>query len=442
MNVRTLPRTPDDASGGAPGGGMAPARAAATPHAAAPASPALARVMRGRLCSGCGGCAAAAPAKIGMALQPPGYARPVQHAPLSDAEERTVAAICPGLRLDQAAEGRADDPIWGPHLGVWTGHAADPGLRHAASSGGVLSALLVHLLESGPERGGVEFVLQTAADPENPLGNRTVISRTAAEVMAAAGSRYAPSSPLAGIEEHLAAGRPFAFIGKPCDVGALRALARRDGRVDACIPVMLSFFCAGVPAQAGAQAVLDRLGAPPDEVAAFRYRGNGWPGSAVATLRDGSERAMSYLDSWGGILANHVQFRCKICPDGTGGFADLVCADAWECDERGYPLFEEAEGTSLVLARTARGKALLDGAVAAGRLAVTPFPLEGIAAMQPSQRRRKQAIAARLAALRLLLRAAPRYRGFQLIAAARRARFRSHFWNFVGTARRLLLGRN
>jgi len=446
MNVRTLPQAsdaaPDGASGGvhdgAPGNPMAPAPVPPPVPAPVPASPALARVGAGRLCAGCGGCAAVAPAKIGMALEPPGYLRPVQHAPLTDEEERTIAEICPGLRLDQTAEGRADDPLWGPHLGVWTGHATDPGLRHAASSGGALSALLVHLLESG----AVEFVLQIAADPENPLGNRTVLSRTAAEVMAASGSRYAPSAPLAGIEAHLAAGRRFAFVGKPCDVGALRAMARRDPRVDACVPVMLSFFCAGVPAQAGAEAVLDRLGAPPEAVATFRYRGNGWPGSAVATLRDGSERRMSYHDSWGRILSKHVQFRCKICPDGVGGLADLVCADAWECDERGYPLFAEAEGVSLVLARTEAGRALLDGAVAAGRIAVTPFPLAGIAAMQPGQRERKRALAARLAALGLLMRPVPRYHGFRLLAAARQARLRSHFRNFHGTTRRVLFGRH
>jgi coenzyme F420 hydrogenase subunit beta len=386
MNVRTLPQAPDGAPNGAPDGSsdgsFDGAHGAPVRGAPVPASPALARVAAGRLCSGCGGCAAAAPGKIAMALEPPGFLRPVQRAPLTAEEERTVAAICPGLRLDQAAEGRADDPLWGPHLGVWTGHATDPGLRHAASSGGALSALLVHLLESG----AVEFVLQTAADPDNPLGNRTVLSRTAAEVMAASGSRYAPSAPLAGIEAHLGQGRRFAFVGKPCDVGALRAMARRDPRVDACIPVTLSFFCAGVPSQAGAAAVLDRLGAPPEEVAAFRYRGNGWPGSAVATLRDGGERAMSYHDSWGRVLSKHVQFRCKICPDGVGGLADIVCADAWECDEEGYPLFEEREGVSLVVARTGAGRALLEGAVAAGRLSVTPLPIGRVAAMQPGQR--------------------------------------------------------
>ena len=50
---------------------------------------------------------------------------------------------------------------------------------------------------------------------------------------------------------------------------------------------------------------------------------------------------MSYAQSWGEILTKHVQFRCKVCPDGSGGFADVACADAWYGDERGYPSFEE-----------------------------------------------------------------------------------------------------
>lgn len=417
--------------------GMRRSRDPLTAAHPAPTSPALKRVMKGHLCSGCGGCAAIAPAKIEIALLPPGYLRPVQHAALTEEEERGVAAICPGLRVDQAANGRPDDPLWGPHLGVWTGHATDPKLRHAASSGGALSALLVHLLETGM----VEFVLQIAADPDNPIGNQIVLSRSAAEIMAASGSRYAPSAPLDGIEAHLAAGRRFAFVGKPCDVSALRQMAHLDPRVDACIPVMLSFFCAGVPSQSGAEEVLKRLSALPDQVSAFRYRGNGWPGEAVAVLDDGGERSMSYHDSWGGILSHHVQFRCKICPDGTGGLADLVCADAWECDEEGYPLFDEADGTSLVLARTKTGQALIEAAVNAGGLAIEPFRLQDINPMQPGQRERKRALAARLAALAVFLRPYPRYRGFNLLAAARQNRVRKLFRNFAGTAWRVLRGR-
>ena len=60
-----------------------------------------------------------------------------------------------------------------------------------------------------------------------------------------------------------------------------------------------------------------------------------------ATLREFTERTMSYHNSWGKILSRHVQHRCKICADGTGNPADLVCADAWHADDEGYPLFEE-----------------------------------------------------------------------------------------------------
>src|SRR5690606_15477419 len=175
----------------------------------------------------------------------------------------------------------------------------------------------------------------------------------------------------------------LAFVGKPCDVAALRALAAEDPRVNLRFPVMLSFFCAGVPAQAGAEAVLAALGTDLAATESFRYRGNGWPGQATAVLADGSRRSMSYHDSWGGILSRHVQHRCKLCADGTGTAADLVCADAWESDARGYPLFEEAEGISLIVARTALGARLLDEARAAGRIATAPFDPGRLAAIQP-----------------------------------------------------------
>lgn len=367
-----------------------------------------------------------------------GFLRPAQDGPVSAAEDRAIAEVCPGLGLDLRHDAPLDDVFWGPVRAVRTAHALDPALRHEASSGGALSAILVHLLESG----AVSFVLHTAADPENPLGNRTVVSRTAAEVFAAAGSRYAPSAPLAGIEAVLAwaesTGEAGAFVGKPCDVAALRAMAARDGRVSRVFPHVLSFFCAGVPGLAGAQAVAGKLGFRPGEVAGFRYRGRGWPGRAVAEGADGRTASMSYAESWGGILSKHVQHRCKICPDGVGSFADLVCGDAWESDAAGYPLFDEAPGESLVVARTARGLALLESAQAAGAIAARAFSVEAITPIQPGQTKRKRVLSARLAALRLMGRPTPRYRGFQLGRAARRAPIAERARNFLGMVRRTL----
>jgi coenzyme F420 hydrogenase subunit beta len=73
--------------------------------------------------------------------------------------------------------------------------------------------------------------------------------------------------------------------------------------------------------------------------------------------------------------------------------------------------------------------------VAAGRLVVMPFPLAGHRG-HPARPAR-----ARLAALGLLMRPVPRYGGFRLLAAARQAGPRKLVRNFLGTARRVLLGR-
>jgi coenzyme F420 hydrogenase subunit beta len=369
-----------------------------------------------------------------MVVSEDGYIRPEQRETLTAEEDGKIADVCPGLGLKQEPGARQDHALWGPLISVRTGYATDPALRYHSSSGGVLSAILVYLVETGT----VDFVLQIAAATDQPLGNGTVLSRDGEAIFAAAGSRYAPSSPLAELEEHLARGKCFAFVGKPCDVAALRRMAEHDPRIDACVPYMLSFFCAGIPSLRGAAEIVQTLGLAPEEVTAFRYRGDGWPGFATATLKDGSEKSMTYRDSWGGILTKHVQFRCRICPDGTGGFADIACADAWHCDADGYPLFEETEGLSLVVTRTERGEKLLAEALARGYVAAKPLPVTDIAAMQPGQVRRKQSVLSRLLALRALRQPSPCYDGFHLWPVARQAGIRQHLRDFLATCARIV----
>ena len=395
----------------------------------------LDRVKRGRLCTGCGACAALVD-KIRIEPSSDGFNRPVPKALLNWQEDQRIAKVCPGLRLQCDGEDRSD-PLWGRVVSLRTGHARGPALRFRSASGGALSAILVYLVEHGL----VDFIVHTAADPANPMANRTVASSSRDEIANAAGSRYAPSSPLAELERYLARGKRFAFVGKPCDVSALRQMARQDCRINAQIPYMLSFFCAGVPSRKGAEEVLRDMAVDPAEVTRFRYRGNGWPGATTARLSDGTEREMSYRASWGGILSKHVQFRCKICPDGTGRDADIVCADAWHGDAKGYPNFEEAEGRSLILCRTPKGEAILQEALSSGLLDASDESLEILPSMQPGQATRMRVLIARLVALIVTLQPAPIYRGFSLWKAARHAGLWALLQNFLGTGRRVLAGR-
>ena len=204
------------------------------------------------------------------------------------------------------------------------------------------------------------------------------------------------------------------------------------------MPYVLSFMCAGMPSENGSREVLRRMDALDNEVESFRYRGNGWPGFATATLADGTTRQMDYQSSWGGVLSKHLQFRCKICPDGTGEFADVTCADAWYPGEDGYPSFQEQEGRSLIITRTERGEALVAAAAEAGYIVLEPLPVADIARMQPHQARRKGQVPARLLAMLLTGRRLPVYRDLGLGAVARTQSPRQHARNFAGTMYRLL----
>ncbi|WP_407696781.1 coenzyme F420 hydrogenase/dehydrogenase beta subunit N-terminal domain-containing protein [Sedimentitalea xiamensis] len=235
-----------------------------------------------------------------MSVQPPGYLRPVQSGPLNDAEENRIASICPGLGQSAAAGEGEDHPMWGAFVAMRTGHATDAGLRFAASSGGALSAILTSLLDSGR----IDAVLHTGADPGLPIGNVAVLSRTVSGIRAGAGSRYAPSAPMEALAPHLDSETRFVFVGKPCDVAALRTLSKLDDRVAERVP----------------------------ETAAFRYRGHGWPGAATATLSDGSTRSVEPPKVASGAAG---RFGAVRSPDpAVFGFAYFAGRAAKQCEKQ------------------------------------------------------------------------------------------------------------
>ncbi|HEX5378160.1 MAG TPA: Coenzyme F420 hydrogenase/dehydrogenase, beta subunit C-terminal domain [Phenylobacterium sp.] len=394
------------------------------------------RVVGGQLCTGCGLCASVSGGAIVMDGAS-GFNRPVQVGDVGPDSERVIARTCPGVAVAPWPQAPHMNPYWGPWLRVGVGWSTDPAMRHQGSSGAAVTALAAHALKSGL----VDRVVHVVADPANPTGNMVTCSTTEAEVVAGAGSRYAASSPLAGIDALLGDGGSIAFVGKPCDVSALRRLARIDPRVDRHVPLTLAFFCAGVPNQSAARRILKAMDMSPEEVTAFRYRGQGWPGDAVAVARDGRTARMTYAESWGQYLAKEVQFRCKICPDAVGGTADISCADAWYGDEAGYPSFEERDGRSLVLTRTARGDRFLDEAIAARALEVEALDIGEIDRMQPSQAQRKRLVRARTAALAATLQPRLDTRGTMVEAAAAQAGLKVQIRNFLGTVRRIVAGR-
>lgn len=391
------------------------------------------RVLLADMCIGCGSCASWATAgKVRMVNREPGVLRPQAEMKLSREESAAFERICPGVSLKLESRSRFVDPIWGPVESLQTGWSSDGEVRFRGSSGGVISSLLIDLLDTG----AVDFVAHIGASTADPLRNDRRISRNRGEVLCGAGSRYAPSAPLEQLEDLFESGERFAFVGKPCDVAALRAHLLLQPDWNKQVVAVISFMCAGVPSFQGTEELLNALGTKSGEVVQFDYRGNGWPGFATATTRDGKRLQMDYNRSWGGILGRHLQLRCKLCPDGTGEFADVVCADAWYGKD-GYPDFAEREGRSLIVSRTPLGKSLVAGAVARGRLVVESCRIDDVGLMQPYQLARKRVVVGRLMALVLRRGLWPRFEGLRLWANAWNGGGLPVLRNLWGTFRRL-----
>jgi len=399
----------------------------------------LNKVLRAETCAGCGLCQSITGGSVQVELSDSGYFRPIIGTKVSQEHSTIIRKTCPAISVQHPTNTVNLDPIWGPVLRVEIGHAKNEKIRYQGSSGGVLTALQIHLLKTGK----VDAVISVGASKEEPLLNQIYVCRTEEEVLSNSGSRYAPSAPLREIHRLVEGLDSVAFVGKPCDVSALRRLTTVDPLLSSKEFYFLSFLCAGVPSQNATTELVEALGYQPEQITKFRYRGEGWPGFAKADAKDGTSAQMSYNDSWGKILNRHLQTRCKICPDGTGEFADITCGDAWHGDEKGFPDFREMDGRSAILVRSKRGLAVLESAVKNGDIEVEAEGgcLSDLSKMQPYQVNRRQMLFSRTCAYILFKH---HFVGFTLKPAIRAALMVSLpriMRDFYGTIKRLIKGK-
>ena len=368
-------------------------------------------VAERQLCTGCGVCAFVQPDDIRMVDDVAAGRRPlVRQENGRDVDTSAALRVCPGLALTHGPNepGLIEElrPTWGPVLELWEGYATDDGVRFAGSSGGAATVLARYCLDHEDMAG----VLHTKAREDVPYLNETVLSTTAEELIAATGSRYAPASPCDGLAHIVDAERPCVFIGKPCDVAAADMTRQVDSALDANLGLTIAIFCAGTPTTRGTFEMLAKMGiSDPSRIISVRYRGNGWPGDAEVHVRTeaGTERrTLTYDQSWGDVLQRHRQWRCYVCADHTGEFADIAVGDPW------YREIAPGElGRSLIVVRTELGRALMHRALARGVLVAERVAPDRLPASQPGLLKVRGAVGGRIAMSRILGIPAPSYRG-------------------------------
>ena len=307
------------------------------------------------LCTACGGCGAVCPVgAIEMTENGAGFL--TAHVTDKCVDCGVCRDVCPSLPENTAAFAPAD-LLHGEVLAGFAGHAAEDDTRLNGQSGGVVTALLAFLLETGRVDGAV--VNGFDAGTRRP---KAFIARTREEVLASAGSYYTQSAVLPVLREKQ--GR-LAAVTLGCQSESLTML--RAVRPELAPEVVIGLVCAGQNSGHMIDDICAHEGVERPDAFRFRdKRAGGWPGNI--TVGSGADTRTVPNQYRHQIKPLYECHRCLACFDQMNAGADIVCGDPWGIEGKDGP-----EGWSVLLARTEKGLDLLKAAEAAGALCLEPL---------------------------------------------------------------------
>ena len=341
--------------------------------------------------------------------------------------------VCPGVGVDFRRLGRSvfgEGYAYGDFLGkvreAHVGYATDRRVRLAGASGGVVSALLIHLLATKE----VDAVVVSRPRPDNPFLNTGFIARTPEEIVAAAGSHYTRCSTMAVLSDLKDRGERIALVGLPCHIQALRTAQSMSPPAWRNVVVAIGLYCHFSVPPTAVSNLAHIAGGRGRKPVRIRYRDKesaGWPFDGPRVyFSDGSSWTCGYLPSEIMSILGHFYplGRCLLCVDATAEFADLSVGDPWIRAADGTWKYAEPEGNSVILVRTETGRRILQQAEAAGAVALTSIdPAEVLGGQFPMIHEKKVRIPLRIRFRSALGLPVPDY-GAVLESARRRGLFR------------------
>jgi coenzyme F420 hydrogenase subunit beta len=243
-----------------------------------------------------------------------------------------------------------------------TGYAVDERVRRGGASGGILTAVLLWLLE----RGAIQGAVVTGMDEDRPWLPRSFIATTPDEVRRAAQSKYVITSVNEILPEIARFQGALAYVGLPCQVHSLRKLQRGGDPAVRNIKYVLGPYCGNTLHFSSIRTLLRSYGVRDHrEVTSLSFREGEWPGNLHLVLSSGRTIELPKFHA-NYLIPFHIMKRCLLCTDLANELTDLSAGDAWA------PVYEErGKGFSVVVARSDAGGTILRDMEDAGRLCLS-----------------------------------------------------------------------
>lgn len=293
------------------------------------------------LCCGCGQCAYICPrSAIEMKIDVEGFLRPE-----IDNKKCVGCGLC-----EKKCPVNNKKPL--EPIDVVAAQSKDESIREISSSGGIFATLAKCFIEDGG-------VVCGAAFDEN-FHLRHTTAENLDDLWALVGSKYVQSDTqkiFQKIDGALKDGRKVLFCGTPCQSAAVKNAFGDNENL-----TVVDFICHGVPTPALLDKFIgDRFKDP--RFVSFRDKKRGWEEFSMRVDHEkGSYNVSRYKDPYIRIFLENVSLRpsCYNCSWKAENFSsDITIGDFWGVSKV-LPSMNDDKGTSLVIVRSEKGKALFD----------------------------------------------------------------------------------
>ena len=229
------------------------------------------------------------------------------------------------------------DKYLGEHVACRKGYASDESIRENAASGGMVTALLCHLLKTGQIDGA--WVTKTEIT-DGTLGYHTFIATTEEEIRSASSSIYMNIPLLKHVDLVRNFNGKVAVVMTPCMMQGLTKLMEKDEELKKKIVLKLGLYCSGNHSEKATLLSLEQSKISLEGAKRLYYRRGHWRGLSSVLYEDGSEKTFSYTKT---ICAykNAYFFEkgsCMTCQDHFAFAADISFGDIWLKEMKGNPI--------------------------------------------------------------------------------------------------------
>lgn len=259
--------------------------------------------------------------------------------------------VCPGDEFDfkkfqntlfSDSDIHYSDAI-GSYRQIYRGYSTDENIRRESSSGGVITQILLFLLENN------DIDCAIVCDiPESQSTAEVKVFNTQKQLLHASGSKYILSATNAVLHDIVKTRKRCAYVGLPCQIHGLNKAFEEIPQLRSLVVMTIGLFCGFNMSAQGTAFLQRKSGIPISQITEINYRKK-VSGSTGFYIK--GKHSDFFVPKHGYTFLNlfFSPKRCLLCYDYASEFADISVGDAWE----------HSNGWSRIIARTDLGNSIV-----------------------------------------------------------------------------------